>query len=62
MKVNGLMITVMDMVYKYGLMDQNMRATGLITKHLVKENFTILMEIFMMDNGKIINVMDLEYL
>ncbi len=42
----------MDMVSKYGQMEQNMRATGKIIKLMDKEYFGMFMEISTKGNGK----------
>lgn len=37
------------MEFRYGLMDQNIKANGKITWQMVKESFIMLMVLFMMD-------------
>ena len=39
MKVNGSKIIEMDVGYKFGLMEQNMKVIGRIIRHVVKVNF-----------------------
>lgn len=43
--------------YKLGQMELDMKATGKIIKHMEKENFGMLMEIFFRENGKMIKPM-----
>ena len=45
--VNGLVNTEMDLVCKFGQMEQNMKVNGKIIMQTEKENFFILMVIFM---------------
>jgi hypothetical protein len=42
---------VKDLVFKYGLMEGNMKDIGPIIKLKEEENSTMLMEMFMMDSG-----------
>ena len=48
--------------FKFGLMEQNMKVNGGIIKQTVKENFGMQMETFMRVSGKMIKLMDLEYM
>lgn len=41
----------MDMVNKFGKMEQSMKETGGLTKHVVKENSGTLTEIYLKVNG-----------
>jgi len=41
----------MDMVFKHGRMEQDMRVNGEIIKQMIKGNSFMLMGIFMMGNG-----------
>jgi hypothetical protein len=50
-KDNGLMEKDKDLVFKYGLMGQNMLANGNRTKPTVKEHFITQMEMFIKENG-----------
>jgi hypothetical protein len=47
MKENGLEIKEMDMGFIYGLMELDMKANGKIIKLTEKENFIILMVIYL---------------
>lgn len=62
MRGNGLAIGGMEKVFKYGQMVQNMMENGSIIKHVVKEHFIMLMEILMLENGRMIKLMDLVYI
>lgn len=53
-KDNGLMEKDKDLVFKYGLMDQNMLVNGKITKPMVKEHSIMQMETFIKENGLMI--------
>jgi len=48
--------------FKFGPMEQNMKVNGGIIKQTVKENFGMQMETFMRVSGKMIKLMDLEYM
>jgi len=50
-KDNGLMEKDKDLVFKYGLMDQNMLVNGKITKPMVKEHSIMQMETFIKGMG-----------
>ena len=52
----------MDMEYKYGLMEQDMRVIGNITKLVERESFGMQMEMYLKDNGKMIKRMDMEFI
>jgi hypothetical protein len=52
----------MVMEFKFGLMEQHIKVCGLKERHLVKENFVILMEILTKDNGKTTKQMDMGYI
>ena len=41
MKVNGMVVLEMDMVHKYGQMEQSMKVIGIMVELLVKENLPI---------------------
>jgi hypothetical protein len=51
-KVNGNKETDMAMEFKFGQTVQSMKGTGKIIKLMEKENFGMLMEMFLMVNGK----------
>lgn len=57
---NGKEKLEMEKEYRFGLMEQNMKASGNVTGHMGEENLHIQMEIFMMENGKMIWQMDME--
>ena len=48
--------------FKFGPMEQNMKVNGGIIKQTVKENFGMQMETVMRVSGKMIKLMDLEYM
>ena len=50
------------MVYKFGLMGQNTKGSGWIMLLMGKENFGTLMEMSMMEIGKMIKLMDLVHI
>jgi hypothetical protein len=52
----------MVMEFKFGLMELDIKVCGLREKHLVKENFAMLMEILTRDNGKTTKQMDMVYI
>ena len=52
----------MDMEFKCGLMEQNTRDIGKITKLTEEENFIMLMEIFMMESGQMTWLMVMEFI
>ena len=60
MKVNGSRIhrLVRVVEYKFGQMDQCMKDTGLTIRPTVKVDSSMLMEMYMMDTGKMINNME----
>jgi hypothetical protein len=58
--VSGLARIEMGMEHKLGLMEQDMKVSGKVIEHAVKENFGILMEIYTMVNGRMIKLMDKE--
>ena len=47
----------MDMGFKCGLMELGMRVTGRIIRHVGKESFGMLMEMFSKENGRMIKLM-----
>jgi hypothetical protein len=61
-KENGGEMSDKAMVYKFGLMEPNIKDNGEIIKHQVKVNLFILMGTFMKDNGKMIKPMVMEYI
>lgn len=48
--------------FKFGPMEQNMKVNGGIIKQTVKENSGMQMETFMRVSGKMIKLMDLEFM
>ena len=50
----------MDMAFKNGPMEQNMKANGKMVRQTVTEHFTIQMVIFIKDIGKMIKQMEKE--
>jgi len=48
----------MDMGFKYGLMEPNIKEIGKKTRHVEKENLFMQMEIIMKVSGKMIKLMD----
>lgn len=52
MKENGQVNKEMDMEFKYGGMELNMRDNGNKIEQMVRVNFGMSVEIFMMENGK----------
>lgn len=62
MMVNGRVQREMGMVCKYGQMERSMKEFGLTIKHVEKENFFILMAIFLKVNGKMIRQMVMEFI
>ena len=58
---NVMVMINKDKVFKFGDMAQNMREHGKIIWLKGKENSCMLMEISMMDSGRMINQMVLEY-
>ena len=52
----------MDMVSKYGQMGLNMKVIGEITKLMGKANFGMQMVMYMMDFGKKIKLMAMEFI
>lgn len=59
-KVNGKMKTDMDMGYKFGQMELNMRVIGKTTRHMVKVNFGMLMVMCLMVSGGMTKLMAME--
>jgi hypothetical protein len=55
---NGKEIIVMDKEHKFGLTEQSMKATGKITKHMVKELSGMFMVMFIRAIGKEIKLME----
>jgi hypothetical protein len=62
MKDNGLDLIDMDLVNKFGLMVLNIREIGRKIKLRVKENLHIQIVMSIKVNGKMIKLMDMEYL
>jgi hypothetical protein len=62
MKDNGLDLIDMDLVNKFGLMVLNIREIGKKIKLRVKENLHIQIAMSIKVNGKMIKLMDMEYL
>lgn len=60
MMVNGLVITVMDSVYRNGLMGLDMKEIGEKIRHLDQESFSMWMVIFLRVSGRTIRRMDME--
>lgn len=60
-KVNGKAQRDTVMEYKFGLMVENMKVIGAMTKHMAKENFIMQMVMFMMVCGKRIRQMALVF-
>ena len=54
---NGGELLDMDMVYKFGLMELDMKENGKITKLMEKENSGMWMEMYLMVNGVMIKPM-----
>ena len=52
----------MAMVYKFGLMEQNMKDNGLKVKPMDRENLSMQMVMYIKENGKMIKLMDMEYI
>ena len=50
---SGIQLIIIDMEeeFKYGLMDPDMRVIGKIIKQILKENFTMLTEMYMKVHG-----------
>jgi hypothetical protein len=50
---NGIKIIIKDMEeeYKYGMMEVNMKVIGKMIKLISMENYCMLMEIYMKENG-----------
>lgn len=61
-KVNGKAKIGMDLEYKFGLMELNMKDIGKIIRLMGKESFGMLMETFLMVNGKMIRHMVTEFI
>lgn len=57
-KDNGQDLIDMDMGFKYGLMEPNIKEIGKKTRHVEKENLFMQMEIIMKVSGKMIKLMD----
>jgi hypothetical protein len=53
---------VMDLVYKFGQTMLSMKVNGGKIRLMVKESFGMLMEIYMKENGRMIKLMDTEYI
>ena len=62
MKDSGLEMKDVDSEFKLGQTALVMKAIGRIIKQKGKENLLILVEIFMKVNGKMINLMGLEFI
>ena len=56
--VNGWEVSVMDKVFKNGLMVLSMLVLGKMVEQMVKENSYTLMEIYMMVSGSMIKQTD----
>lgn len=52
----------MDMVCKHGQMVQSMKVIGKMTLLMVQVNFIIQMEIYMRELGRMIKLMDMEFI
>jgi hypothetical protein len=52
----------MDMEFKYGLMEPDMKGSGSKTRLVERESFGMSMEMFSMDNGKTTRQMVMEYM
>lgn len=57
---NQEIVTVME--FKYGLMEQNMKETGGIIKHMERGSFGMLTVMYSMDNGKKTRLMVTEFI
>ena len=53
---------VMAMDALCGLMEKSMMGIGLTMKHMAVENFTLRMVLFMMEDGNIIKLKDMEHI
>ncbi len=62
MKENGKVIKDKVLVYKFGQMVPNMKDIGIKTKQMDMVNFTMQMEIYLMDYGKMTKRMVLVYI
>jgi len=54
MMENGLVKIEMAMVFKFGVMELNMKGNGRITELMAEVNFGISMGISLMENGRMI--------
>ena len=61
MMVNGEEFIGRDMVFRFGLMELDMRENSRITKQMVEENFGMWTEMYMMDIGLMIKLKDKEF-
>ena len=61
-KDNGQDLIDIDMVFKYGLMEPNIKEIGKKTRHVERENLFMQMAIIMKVSGKMIKLMDLVHM
>jgi hypothetical protein len=60
-KDSGVAITNMGMEFRNGLMERGMKECGQIVRHVERESFGMLMEIFLKESGMMIRQMGLEF-
>ena len=51
---NGLVMKEMEMEFKFGVMELNIKVNGKIIRRMEKENLNMQMEIFSKENGKMV--------